>query len=214
MLLLSVLLSYKIPHDSYSVAQYIIKPIRNEGGGVFYPSSLIPLTIGLIGIIEFVNLERFANKSKILITLLALVIIIPLMKWSIDFTRTNYYWIRQDHLNAVDIEDPHISLSSINNKVTINMAFDLKDYSRSKNEFKIRVYLPKSLSEFSGIKTYESEKSYLTYGNRNKLSVDESIVIDSNKDINQIFDSKWYREDVIYELYNEDEVIRIIEHGQ
>ena len=213
MLFLAVLVTYKIPHDSYSVAQYLIKPI-NVGGGVLYLSGLIPLVIGLIGIIEFVNIERFANKSKLLIFLLVVVIILPLMKWSLDFTRTNYYWIKQEKLGAVDIDKSDISLYSTNDKLTITMTLDIKDYSRSSNEFKLRVYFPEALSEYTGSKTYESKCSYVTHGYRKILTVKESMVIDVKQDdINQIFSSRWSNEDVIYELYDDNETIRIIDHG-
>ena len=95
MLFLAVLVSYKIPHDSYSVAQYILKPIKS-GNSTFYSSGLIPLVFGLIGIIEFINLERSASKSQIVLFLFVIAIILPFMKWSLDFTRTNYNWINQE----------------------------------------------------------------------------------------------------------------------
>jgi len=212
MLFLAVLVSYKIPHDSYSVAQYILKPIKS-GNGTFYTSALIPLAFGLIGIIGFINLKRFENRNRTIIFILTLVIILPLMKWSLDFTRTNYNWITHEKLNAVDIENPNISLSANNDKLTITFNFVAENYSRSNNQFKFRVILPETLRECIGEKSYESENTYTAHANRSKLTVNESMVIDLKNDVNQIFDSPWYNQDVIYELYNDSEVVKIIDHG-
>ncbi len=209
-LFLAELLIYKLPHDSYSIIQYVIKPIR-DGGSVFYISSLIPLALFMISIIGFINLDRFANKSKLLIFVLVVVIIMPLMKWSIDFSRTNYYWIKQERLNAIDIAEPNISLSGTNDELTITMKFKLVDYSRSTNEFKFRVYFPESLSEYSGVKICESQNSYRTYGNRGELNVDESIIVYLENE--NILDYQWSNEEVTYELYNDDEVVKNIDHG-
>lgn len=210
LLFLAELLIYKLPHDSYSIVQYMIKPIR-DGGSVFYISSIIPLALFMISIIGFINLERFANKSKLLIFVLVVVIIMPLMKWSLDFSKTNYYWIKQERLNAIDIAEPNISLSGTNDELTITIKFKLVDYSRSTNEFKFRVYLPESLGEYSGVKIYESQNNYRTYGNRGELNVEESMVVDLENE--NILDFQWSKEEVIYELYNEDEVVKNIDHG-
>ena len=214
MLFLAMLLIYKIPHDSYSVIQYMIKPIR-EGGGVFYISSVIPLTLILLGIIGLVNLKRFANKNKILIFLLVVVIIMPIMKWSLDSTRTIYYWVKQDKLNAVDIEEPSISLSSNNEKLTITMKFQLINYSRGTNNLKFRVFLPEALRKYTGMNIYESVNNYIISGNRNKLNVEEAIVVDLENSATQNNkpDSTWFYEDIKYELYNDVEVVEIIHHG-
>lgn len=138
------------------------------------------------------------------------------MNLSLDFTRTNYHWIMRDGLNAVDIADSNIDLSGSDDQLTINFNIKLIDYSRSRNEFKIRVYLPKSLSDYVGKEFYEFENDYRTYGNRNILNVKEQIVVKSDNNYSQqrLFDSGWYLEDVEYELYNKEEAIKIIEHGQ
>ncbi|MCY6485057.1 hypothetical protein OW763_11970 [Clostridium aestuarii] len=211
---IAVLLTYKLPHDSYSIIQYIIRPIRYKNS-VIYLSGIIPLAVFIIGIKGILSLERFADKRRILIFLLIVTIIIPIMNWSLDFTRTNYHWLKRDGLNAVDIVDTDINLNGSNEELTINFKLELIDYSRSQNEFKIRVYLPKSLSDYVGKDFYEFEKHYRTYGNRSILNVKEQIVVRLDNDYTRksSFDSQWYWEDVEYQLYNKKEVVKIMEHG-
>ena len=120
-----------------------------------------------------------------------------------------------DGLKTVDIVDANVNLGSSNDKLTINFKLELIDYSRGQNKFKIRAYLPKELSEYTGKEFYEFEKDYITYGNRNKMDVEEHIVINSdNEDARRsLTDSQWYQKDFEYELYNEKEVIKVIDHG-
>ncbi len=210
---LAVVLSYKLPHDSYSFIQYIIKPIKYENG-IIYLSGVIPLILILIGIKGILKLERFKEKNKILIVLIILIFIIPLMKWTIDFARTNYHWIKNDGINSIDINESDIGLSISNDSTIIHIRLKLKNYNRRHNEFRIRVYLPKSLSEYTGKEYYEFENLYEMYGNY-ILNVNEQIVIDTkNADkLDNLFDMYWYYEDLKYELYNDNKTVDIIKHG-
>lgn len=214
LLFIYVLLTYKLPHDSYSIIQYVIKPIRYKNG-VIHLLLIIPFVIFIISIKGILSLKRFASKSKILIFLLILLIILPIMKWSLDFTRTNYHWLKKDGLNAVDLVNANINLNGSSEKLTVNFKLELIDYSRSENKFKIRVYLPKSLSDYVGKEFYEFENDYRTYGNRSILNIREQIVVVLDDDYirKDLFDSRWYREDVEYQLYNENQVITIKKHG-
>lgn len=213
-LFISVLLTYKLPHDSYSIIQYIIRPITYKNSTI-YLSGILPLVLFIISIKDILNLKRFAGKSRLLIFSLIVLIIMPIMKWSLDFTRTNYHWLKKDGLNAVDIVDANINLNRSSEKLTVNFKLELIDYSRSENEFKIRVYLSKSLSDYIGQEFYEFENDYRTYGNRSILHVEKQIVVVLNDDYirKDLFASRWYREDVEYQLYNENQVITIKKHG-
>lgn len=213
---ISVLLAYKLPQHSHSIIEHIIPPIKSSNNGsVFYPSSIFILILFIISIAGLSNLERFKDKSKFLIFIVVLVVIIPLMKWTLDFTRTNYHWIKGDGLRTIDIEKSNISLSGSDSKVVINVRLELKDYSRNRNEFKIRVYLPDSLSAYTGQEFYDLEDTYITHGRRNISSIEEDIVIKpiSNNEKEQLFSSRWYREDIEYELYNNEEKIKIVQPG-
>lgn len=211
---IAVLLTSKLPHDSYSIIQYIIRPIRYKNATI-YISGIIALILYFIGIKGLTNLERFADKNKILIFIAVLVIIIPLMKWTLNFSRTNYHWLIDDGLKAVDIVDANINLAGSNNELTIILKLELIDYSRGQNQFKIRAYLPPKLSEYTGKKFYEFENDYITYGNRNIMNIEEHIVVKLDNDLalRILDDTQWYWEDSEYELYNEQEVIKIIDHG-
>lgn len=137
------------------------------------------------------------------------------MQWTIDFARTNYHWIKNDGINSIDIKESDITLNSSNDSTIIKISLKLKDYSRRHNEFKIRVYLPKSLSEFTGKEYYEFENLYEMDGNDYILNVNEQIVVDTeNADkLDNLFDNYWYYEDVKYELYDDNETVDIIKHG-
>ncbi|HKM40338.1 MAG TPA: hypothetical protein VJZ99_00415, partial [Patescibacteria group bacterium] len=115
---------------------------------------------------------------------------------------------------AIDIEDANISLSGSDSKTTVKVNMELKDYGRKQNKFKIRMYLPESLNLYTGKEFYEFENYHFTYGNRNITNIEEEIVLefDSEK-TEELFESKWYWENVEYELYNDDEAIKIIQHG-
>lgn len=210
---IAVLLTYKLPHDSYSIVEYIIPPIRNNNS-VIYLSGLVPLVLFVVGIKGLFKLERFKDKSKLLVFIAVIVILIPLMRWTLDFSRTNYHWIKDDGLKAIDIEDANISLSGSDSKTTVKVNMELKDYGRKQNKFKIRMYLPESLNLYTGKEFYEFENYHFTYGNRNITNIEEEIVLefDSEK-TEELFESKWYWENVEYELYNDDEAIKIIQHG-
>ncbi len=211
---ITVLLTYKLPQDSYSIIQYIIPPIRTKNS-VIYLSGLVPLALFIVGIKGLFKLERFAEKSKLLVFITIIIIIIPLMQWTLDFSRTNYHWIKGDGLKAVDIEESNIGLNTSDNKIIMNVSLELKDYSRKNhNKFKIRVYLPKSLSFYTDKKFYEFEHYYFIHGNRNITNIQEDIIFELNSNKrNELFESTWFWEDVEYELYNNDEKVRIIQHG-
>lgn len=52
----------------------------------------------------------------------------------------------------MDIEESDIgtSLNKRDNEIIINIKLEIKDYSRGRNEFKIRVYWPESLGKYLG----------------------------------------------------------------
>lgn len=210
-----VLLTYKLPHDSYSIIQYIIPPIRVGDSSVIYLSGLVPLILFIIGIRGLFSLKRFENRSKLLIFIAVLVVVIPLMEWTLDFSRTNYHWIRGDGLKAIDIEESNITLSGMEDEMEISIDLEIKDYSRKENQFKIRVYLPESLSDYTDKEFYDLESYYYTRGNRSILTIQEDIIIklDDKRNVTRLFDSNWFWEDVEYELYNSQEKIRILQHG-
>ena len=213
-LYLTIFLSYKIPHDSYSFIQALIKPIRN-GNSVFYVSSLVVLALSIVGIIGFVNLKRFEARNKFLVFLLVVIIIIPFMNWSIDMTRSFFFWFQEDKLSAVDLDDSNLSLAGANNKLTLTVHLTFVDYSSSGNSFQYRIYLPESLSKYTGVDVLESDTLYTTSGNRNKTGITETfdLYLKDNNALDQACSSEWSYEDTTYELYNQSETVKIVDHG-
>ena len=175
----------------------------------------MPLTLFIFGMKGLFKLERFADKSKLLIFIAVVLIFVPAMKGTLDFSRTNYHSIKGDGLEAVDIEESNMSINSTNDEMVISINLKLKDYSRKENKFKIRVYLPESISAYTGSEFYDLDNDYYTHGNRGTYNVQEEITIKSNNnhEMSQLFDSRWYQEDMEYELYNGEETVKIIKHG-
>ncbi|BCN29150.1 hypothetical protein [Anaeromicropila herbilytica] len=206
---LTIALSYKLPHDSYSLMQYMIKPIKHDNT-VFYPSSIVTLVFVMIGVIGLASLERF-KKRKLLVVLCTLFLLIPFMKWTIEITRTNYHSLMRDGIKSVDIEESNISLGNTDNDMVINFNLDLRDYSRHQNRFKIRVYLPESIRNLTGKKYYDLKQEYIT-DNKSTQKVHESMPFDniSGEEISHL---TWYYEDVKYVLYNDKQSVSIIDHG-
>lgn len=60
---ISVLICYKLPHSSYSIIEYIIRPIRINYTTI-YLAGLIPLVLFIIGIKGLFKLKRNEKKSK------------------------------------------------------------------------------------------------------------------------------------------------------
>ncbi len=216
LIFIGVLLVQKVPQASYSIIEQVIPPIKsNDNSSIFHPSSIFILIIFIIGIIGLANLERFEGKSKSLIFIVIVIVIIPLMNFTLEVTRTNYHWIKGDGLRAIEIQKSNISLAGSEDKVVVNLRLELKDYGRKNNKFKVRVYLPESLSVCTGKEVYDFENIYFTHGKRHVSIIEEDIVIEpiSGSDTKQLFSSRWFREDLEYELYNDEEKIKILQPG-
>ena len=213
-ILLTVLLTYKLPHDSYSIIQYTIPPIRRTNT-VINLSGIVPLILFIIGVSGLLKLERFKARNKLIMFILVVSIVTPSMKWALDVSRTNYHSIKDDGINAIDIERSDINYSISDDKMTINIALDLKDYGRSQNEFKIRVYLPEIMSIYTDKQAYDFETTYYTSGYRSVSNIQKTIQIklNDNYDERKLYGFIWNWEDVKYELYNNREKVKIIRHG-
>lgn len=213
MIFLAILLSCKIPRDSYTVIEYIIRPIRIGSGGVFYISNLIPLVLLIIGITGFMKLDRFARRNKLLVFLLIVVCIIPFMKWTVTFAKTSYYSLSHEQLKAVEINEPDISFTGVNDKLTLNIKFKVTDYSQSGNHFHFKVYLPDSLSRLVSMEAIESQQLFMTDGNGRERLIEENIEVTAKIPPTEFVNYQWYDEDATYELYNEKESVQFLDRG-
>ncbi|ERK30115.1 hypothetical protein [Clostridium intestinale] len=210
---ISVLICYKLPHSSYSIIEYIIRPIRINYTTI-YLAGLVPLVLFIIGIKGLFKLKRNEKKSKFFIFIVTVFVIIPIMKWSLGFARSSYHFIIKDGLNSLDIIDSKVNLGSNNNDFSINVNMEIIDYGSSNKDFKVKVYLPKSLTDILGEEVYDLERSYNTYGHKGKIYVNEKIVL---KNVNEkmhgeIFKTMWSFDPIRYELYNNDQSIKIVDY--
>lgn len=211
MMFSAVVLLYKVPHSSLTVGEAIIMPIR-QNGSIFYLSNTLAFILIMLGVIGFINNKKFANRNRFLLFILSISIILPFMNWTIDVTRSNYYWIKQEKLKAVDVAESNLRVSNINNETTkLSVELTLKDYSRRSNEFKIRVYLPEALSKATGTKVCELTNVVRTSGDRRKVNIVEEIEFTTKEKMGPL-DSEWYYEEIKYELYNEEEIVTYIDH--
>lgn len=210
----AVLITYKLPQDSYSIIQYIVRPIRFDNS-VLTLSGAIPLILFFIGIRGLLNLERFKGKSKIFLFLIMIILLIPGMKKTLDFTSASYFYLLKSGLQTIDIEDSDVKFAFQDNELTINFKLVLIDFGKESNQFKIKAHLPEKIATHIGKEILEFKKEYRTYGHKNVKTIEEEMVIqlDNKEDVESLMDSQWFWETFQYELYNENESIKIIVHG-
>lgn len=120
---LSELLSYKLPRDSYSIIQYLIKPIRFENSAL-YLSGVIPLVMLFSGVIGLSKVEWFAKRSKILIFLVVIIFVLPIMRGSLDLVKGAYLSRLNGELRSIDFKDTSIAIQSDTKKMT-SLAFTI-----------------------------------------------------------------------------------------
>ncbi|SHN88454.1 hypothetical protein [Desulfitobacterium chlororespirans] len=212
---ISMVLVYKLPQDSYSMIQYIIKPIRFENS-VLNLSGLIPLIMLFIGIRGLCRLEWFADKSKLLITIIVLILVMPAMGGTLDIAKTIYLSNLNNQMRSIDFKDIDIKVSSItDNDVTLNIKLELTDYREDMSDFQIRMYLPDSWTVYFDKEFIDFEESYKSFGRRRPIIVDKEISVQLADGITRdnVFDSQWYWETFEFELFNNIDSSKLIYHG-
>lgn len=215
LIFISVLLTSKLPRDSYSIIQYIVQPIRFENS-VLYLSGLIPLAMLFIGIRGLFKLKWFAEKSKLLIFILVIALVVPMMRSSLDFVKASYFRMMDNELSAIDFKDTNITILEIkDNEATINVRLALTDYGRDAKDFKVRMYLPESLENYFMADFLEFEELYETYGDQHELNIDKKITVQlaEGTSVDDIWDTNWDWETFKYELYNDSSSTELIYHG-
>ena len=212
---ISVLLTYKLPYDSYSMIQYLIKPIRFENS-VLYLSGVIPIAMFFIGVIGLSKTEWFAKRSKILIFLVVIIVVQPLMRGSLDLVKGVYLSGLNDELRSIELKDTSIQIHQLNNNEAIlNVKLALTDYGTEASDFKIRMYLPESLKTCFDTDFLEFDESYKTFSNRHRLDIDKKITVQltNGSTAIDIFDTHWHWDTFKYQLYNESNSTELIYHG-
>ncbi|AHF07224.1 hypothetical protein [Desulfitobacterium metallireducens] len=215
LIFISVLLTYKLPRDSYSIMQYIIKPIRFENS-VLFISAIVPLALFIVAIKGLFKTEPIGIQNKIAIVIIVLLMVIPLMKGSLDLAKNAYFQAMKVELKSIDIKDSNLSFSDINeHQATLSISLSLTDYGRNDSNFKVRMYLPESLKEYVQADFLEFDESYQTFGNRQILNITKKITVPLEEGTNgeKIMDTHWYWDTFKYELYNESNSSELVYHG-
>ncbi len=213
-LFLLVLLTYPMPYHSASIIEYFIRPIGTNGGRL-YVSGLVPLALFVIAIRGLFKLERFQERSKILIFIAVILIVLPVMQWTVDVGRTTFHRVSGHQLQAVDFVEGDISLFSSEEEVTIHSSLTVKDYGRGQNRFYIRLHLPESLQQVTRKEYYDFEQEYLTRGHRREKVIKKQFTV-SRDEIEESVDFhglRWHEEDIEYTLYNDGEAVTLTNHG-
>lgn len=211
-LFLAVILNYKLPHQSITLIEYMIKPLQ-IGGYTLFIAKLFSLGILLYGIIGMVKLEGSRKRNRILVFFLIVIVYLPFMKWSLHFVRYSFYRIKQDTLASLDMKEPDIRIQGNDQKATITLEFEVIDFGRGNQPFRFRVFLPESIHEFTGIEVYESETDYRSGPYPIKIQESFEVLFDDVMKMDQLYLSDWQRGDTVYELYNEKETVQIIDQG-
>lgn len=215
LILISVLLTYKLPRDNYSIMQYLIKPIRFENS-VLSISAILPLVLFIIGVKGLFKTEPLADKSKVAIFIIVLLLVIPLMKASLDVAKMAYFVVSKNELRSIDIKDSNISFADIKgNEATLNLRLSLTDYGKNDTNFKVRLYLPESLKNYFQADFLDFDESYKTNGNRSVFSIDKKITLQfaNGTSVEKIMDTHWHWETFKYQLYNDEDSTELIYHG-
>ena len=209
-LYLCTFLTYKVPHRPNSFIELFIPNIHFSNSTIYLGTIIliIPYVFAITGII---NSERFRKRSKLLLFLAIICILLPLMRWSIDFTRTNINWLFHQELNAIDIKESNITMSQNDDEITFHVNATLIDYNRSQNHFNLRIYLPEEIANDIGKTVLDSESSYVMNGHTSKLNINETIHIPISKAI--LPSILLYDKNYVFQLYNEKETVEIITKG-
>ncbi|SET64770.1 hypothetical protein SAMN05660297_03037 [Natronincola peptidivorans] len=218
-LFIGFLLIHRLPHNSYSVMQYIIPPISLQSGGTLYLSGLPIAILFIYCLVKIINLPRFAEKSKFFIFLILILAIMPLMRESIHLTRSAYHAVVGSNLTAVDCNFDNSSINigtGEDREVFINVRLELVDYGRNHNQFKVRVHIPEKWKAFFDVDSLQLENVYTTNGYRNTIRIQEELKLQIAETYTEayIWDHGWYNETFHYELYNDEESIMIVDHGR
>lgn len=212
-ILIAAVVSYKLPHDTYSVIGYIIKPITFPSSYINV-SGIVPLALIIFAVIGICKLDRFKNRSRFIMVILVLWVIIPMIHGGIDLGRSGYYFVSGDGMNSIDIKESEVFAVNYDGDVKINVQLTLKDYGRNQEKFKVRVFLPKKLSDKIDKEFCELQNVYVTENTCQTFNIQEQIPV-SEKDSKEVktyfFYTSWGKE-IKYELYNDKESITIIAH--
>ncbi|WP_026477900.1 hypothetical protein [Alkaliphilus transvaalensis] len=217
LLFITILLNYKLPHNSNSIIQYIIPDITN-GTRTLHISSFPILILFAFSIGRLFDLPRFKEHNKILLFIVVIVVVIPLMVYSINFSRTAFHTIAGSELSALDCDfkNSSIDFNHINDdEAEIKVRLELIDYTTKDKAFKVNVHIPDQWKLFFGVEYFQLPEMYTTEGH-NKITIEEVLYFEIGEGYKllDVLNFRWRNETFYYELYNDEERIMLKDHGQ
>ena len=209
LLFLCVFLTYKVPHRPMVFVELLIPTLHISTLTIYLGTTLliVPFVYAITGIL---NSTRFRKRNKLFLFFAIIFLLLPLMHWSIDFTRTTFNWLFHQELKALDIKDSNIYISQNDNEITVNVEATLIDYSRSQKQFHLRIQLPEEIASQIGTSVLESDNMYYSHGHKSETQINETFHIPMSKAIlpSTFLSDKNY----IFQLYNDEETVEIITH--
>ncbi|TCT17174.1 hypothetical protein EDC18_101472 [Natranaerovirga pectinivora] len=213
---IGLLLTTKLPYDSYSIIQYVIRPLTYNNT-TLYLSGIVPFFLIIVGLTRLFEVEYFSQVNKIAIFLLMVIIIMPTMNSTINTVRASIFRVINDELKSLDLVESNLSINSGNASDSIHFIVKLKiiDYSNFPSNFNIRMHIPKNLKPYFDTDYLEFDDSYQTYGNKQILTIHQRFTLPAERvygrDNN--FDNYW-KESFELELYNENGSVILLHRGR
>lgn len=198
---IAVLLMYKLPQDSYTVVEYIIRPIP-IGNGVLTLAGIVPVGLFILGFFGMCRLERFAGKNKVALFIILVLLVLPVMKGSVDAAKRGYYWLTDNGLETINLQQASIMTSSSQDRILLTIHLELVDYGKTPNSFRVKVYPPATLKEILDREFIEFDGSYTTHGGGSSLVLQHSIDLYDRYDWN-------FLDTYVFELYNDETWVRL-----
>lgn len=211
---IGVFLFYPLSHDSYSLIQYIIPPIRFEKS-VLYLAGLFPLAMFYIGIKGLFKLKWFKNR-KVLITIMVIWLVIPGMRSTLDFAKSIYLSSLPGRLVAIDLVEANVRIGEITDKgAKIKVDLVLLSCDSEIKDFKVKMHMPESLRAYFHGDDINFKESYRAAGRNHQISIREEKILKLADGItaHDVYKSRWYRETYYFDVYNENESLRLTYHS-
>ena len=201
----------KLPHNSKSIFQFIMPPIKTSPGSRLYLSGIITVLILLWSYNEIVKSNYFKH-DKVTIFILMFFFIVPIITKGINVVKIPYYALSSG-LRTIEVIDSNFGVEfdgKPNNKMKISL--HLKNYSSEIKEFNISVDIPKSLSIFIAEDSVMLPKKYMIGPYKDDIYITE--IIEFNYAVGysaeDIFNTNYVYDNYKIKIYNENSELVII----
>ena len=152
--------------------------------------------------------------SRFKVLLVILILILPLMKYSVGIANSTYFWAKNDDLKSINLVESSFNINVLEDELIINTRLEIVDYGRSINKFKIKVHLPEEIKRIINEEYIEFGEEYYTRGRKDRLNIEKTYTYkyDINKDNNNLdnYFMNYFHEVIRFELYNNNQRLYLI----